>query len=230
MGDGAERPEIVSYDGLPAASGGAHGLRAKNPRAARERVDAFLAACTVGAEPRWDLRIARGGPVPLREGLRAFAVACFGGPARSGAEGETWRVPASLAPEALERLSAADLAGAVNAHGQSLAVLSAQASVRLRDPGTGLADAGVTPEACGGFAVDGYGRLLGASGVRAAYGTSGSTLSLWLCLPGDARLEAAAVHLAAHAPVRLSAKHWRRWIPLRGAEGYRSRRIPSPVR
>lgn len=36
--------EVVTYNGLPTSEGGAHSLRTKNPRAAHERVQAFLDA------------------------------------------------------------------------------------------------------------------------------------------------------------------------------------------
>ncbi|WP_208719882.1 hypothetical protein [Amycolatopsis circi] len=40
------RPDIVTYDGLPAASGGAHALRTRKPSAVHTKVHAFLNACT----------------------------------------------------------------------------------------------------------------------------------------------------------------------------------------
>ena len=117
----------------------------------------------------------------------------------------------------------------VTSHGRPLAVLAVNAPVRLLDPSSGTRYVGVSPEATGGFAVDGYGRTLGVSGVRATFGTTASSLSLWLSFPGDERLADAAAHVQAHVPVRLSAKHWRRWSAARSGNGYRSVRIPSPT-
>ncbi|MFD2467689.1 hypothetical protein [Amycolatopsis silviterrae] len=76
--------------------------------------------------------------------------------------------------------------------------------------------AGVPGEDTGQFKVDGYGRTLGASGVRAMIGSAGFSLSLWLSFLADERLDAAAAQVREHAPVRLSATHWRRWTPIRG--------------
>lgn len=85
------------------------------------------------------------------------------------------------------------------------------------------------PARLGGFAVDGYARLLGASGVRATSGTSASILPLWLNLPADERLGAAARHLQDHLPVKLPAEHWRRWVPTPASDGFKSTKIPSPL-
>jgi len=100
---------------------------------------------------------------------------------------------------------------------------------RATAPDAGEPWEGVSPEAFDRHPVDGYGRVLGASGVRAAIGTSASSLSLWLSLPGDERLTRAARHVQEHAPVRLSRLHWRRWRPTRDGSSYRSAKIPSPL-
>ncbi|MBF6258516.1 hypothetical protein IU468_19630 [Nocardia farcinica] len=44
--------EVVTYDGLPAASGGAHRLRTRNPRLAWEAVQSFLDACVLPVDDR----------------------------------------------------------------------------------------------------------------------------------------------------------------------------------
>ncbi|MCK0093828.1 hypothetical protein MWU77_23965 [Rhodococcus sp. F64268] len=117
----------------------------------------------------------------------------------------------------------------VTRYGRPLVGLVVGGPVHLIDPATGDAYAEVSVEDSGRFVVDGYGRTLGASGVRATIGSTASSLSLWLSFPGDHRLPAAAAHVQEHAPVRLSAKHWRRWTPSRTGDGYRSIRIPSPL-
>ncbi|MGW7532989.1 hypothetical protein [Amycolatopsis sp. NPDC054798] len=55
----------------------------------------------------------------------------------------------------------------VTRYGKSLACLVQNIPVRLVDAGTGEPCAGVSEEDTGRFVVDGYGRTLGASGVRA---------------------------------------------------------------
>ncbi|MBB1158393.1 MULTISPECIES: hypothetical protein [Amycolatopsis] len=118
---------------------------------------------------------------------------------------------------------------AVTRYGRSAACLVLNAPVRLVDPAGREPYAGVSEEDTGRFAVDGYGRTLGASRVRATIGSAASSLSLWLSFPADDRLSAAAAQVQKHAPVRLAAKHWRRWTPGRDEAGYRSGKIPSPV-
>lgn len=118
---------------------------------------------------------------------------------------------------------------AVTTHGRSLAALTYSTPVRLLDPDTRTPYPDITPDAFGRFAADGYGRLLGGSGVRATLGTAASSLSLWLNLPADDRLPAGARHLQEHLPFRLSAKHWRLWRPTRSGDSYRATKIRSPI-
>lgn len=219
-------PEVVTYDGLPAASGGAHGLRARRPEAALAQVRAFLDACTVAdRDPVWSLVVSADGDGSAD--LAETARAALGGPRERTRTGSTWGVAADAVPRALDLVAAAG-PDARTRYGHPLATLTCTVPVRLLDPATGAPSAGVTSEDCGGFAVDGYGRLLGASGVRATVGTSASSLSLWLNLPADDRLVPGARHVQEHLPFRLSAKHWRRWVPTRTG-GYRSVRLASPL-
>jgi len=221
-------PEVVTYDGLPAAAGGAHSLRSKRPADAHERVQRFLAACAVSAEPaEWTFSISADGDLAATERLAAFAAEVLGGPRRTQRVRRDWNVRPDSVPEVLDAIAAESVA--TTRYGASLATLAQALPVQLVDPSTGEPFDGLSPDAFGGFAVDGYGRLLGASGVRASYGTAGSALSLWLCLPADERLTPAAQHVQDHLPFRLSTKHWRRWQPTRARDGYRSSKVPSPL-
>ncbi|MFK4728213.1 hypothetical protein ROT00_00845 [Agromyces mediolanus] len=221
-------PEVVTYDGLPAAAGGAHSLRVKRPTDAQARVQRFLAACTVPAEPaQWTFSISADGDPAATERLAAFAADVLGGPRRTQRVRRDWNVRPESVAEVLEAIESE--IGATTKYGASLATLSQSLPVQLVDPATGEPFAGLSPEAFGGFAVDDYGRLLGVSGVRANSGTAGSSLSLWLNLPADERLSPAARYLQDHLPFRLSTKHWRRWQPTRARDGYRSSKLPSPL-
>ncbi|WP_433674179.1 hypothetical protein [Microbacterium gorillae] len=222
------RPDFVTYDGLPAASGGAHALRMRRPAAAYERVDAFVTQCTLPeGDTSFVFRLWAGGTADRTARWQEWATAVLGGVRRTQPSYREWNVRADDVVTVLEELATAD-AEDVTRHGGSLVALSRSTAVRLRDPATGEAYVDVDAAASGGFAADGYGRVLGASGVRATFGSAASTISLWLSFPGDERLASAAGHVQAHAPVRLSAKHWRRWSPTRG-DGYRSARISSPL-
>lgn len=220
---------VVTYDGLPASSGGAHALRVKKPAAAWSSVGKFVDACLVPLSDRVTLRLWAGGPADATQHVMDVASSALGGPSRRDHARTDWNVR----PEALETvLSALTEIGAagVTAHGHSLAALVRTVEGGLIDPRTGTTYANIAPEAFGDFAVDGYGRRLGRSGIRASVGTAGSSLSLWVNLPDtDEELARAAGHLQAHLPFRLSTKHWRRWQQTRNGQSYRSAKIASPL-
>ena len=105
----AASAELVTYDGLPVASGGAHGLRARHPRAAWTAVQSFIDACLLPvATPTMSLRVWRSGPEPAREELIAFATRALGGPRSQDRTSMEWR----LRPQAVDDvLVAIDAAG-----------------------------------------------------------------------------------------------------------------------
>lgn len=221
--------EVVTYDGLPASAGGAHSLRTKRPDTAYRRVEEFTAACTRALEtPELSFRLWAGGEAGITERLTSFAAERLGGPRRRERMRTEWGVPPEAVEDVLLALGSAG-ARAVTPHGHPLAGLVWNARVALTDASTTSPYDGLDAEAFGRFAVDGYGRVLGDSGVRATIGTTASSLSLWLSLPGDDRLGPAAAHLQQHLPFRLSAKHWRRWRPTLDGSAYRSTRIASPL-
>ncbi|MGG7100107.1 hypothetical protein [Rhodococcus sp. 24CO] len=217
-------PEVVTYDGLPS---GAHSLRVKRPDDAFQRLQTFLEACTEPVSlPSWTFEIYKGGPPVPTEQLSAIATELCGGPRHRSQTHTQWNVPPGSVNEALDALVDSD---AVTTHGRSLAALTYSAPVRLIDPNTRVPYPDITPDAFGRYAVDGYGRILGESGMRATLGNAASSLSLWLNLPADQRLSPGARHLQDHLPFRLSAKHWRLWRPTRSGDSYRSNKIPSPI-
>jgi hypothetical protein len=221
--------EVVTYDGLPAAAGGAHSLRTKNPRTAYESVQAFLDAAgpTIGA-PEMSFELWAGGPPDVADRLESFAAAQLGGPQSRQRTHTRWRVREDDVDATLDALSGAG-SGAVTSHGHPLASLVWNAQVTLVDPMMRAPYEGIDAESFGRFAVDGYGRLLGASGMRATFGTTASSLSLWLGFPADERLHAAAAHVQKHLPFRMSTKHWRRWHATKDGQSYRATKITSPL-
>lgn len=221
--------EVVTYDGLPASAGGAHSLRAKNTRKAYESVQAFLDATvlTVGA-PEMFFQLWAGGPPEITDCFEAFAAAHLGGPQNRQRAHTQWRVLPENVDATLDALSSVDTR-AVTRYGHPLASLVWSAPVALIDPVKGAPHEGIDADAFGRFAVDGYGRLLGASGVRATFGTTASSLSLWLAFPADDRLRDAAAHVQSHLPFRLSTKHWRRWHATKDRQSYRATKIASPL-
>ncbi|RGC65634.1 hypothetical protein C5N14_27415 [Micromonospora sp. MW-13] len=226
---GTTFPQVVTYDGLPRAAGGAHSLRAKHPDEAFQRLQSFANACTEPvSSASWAFEIFAGGPPASTEQLVALATERFGGPRYRAQTHTEWNVR----PESVNHALAALIAvgpDAVTTHGRSLAALTYNTPVRLIDPDAHAPYPDITPDAFGRFAVDGYGRLLGDSGIRATLGTAASSLSLWFNLPDDQRLSPGARHLQSHLPFKLSAKHWRLWRPTRSGDSYHATKIPSPV-
>lgn len=221
--------EVVTYDGLPASAGGAHSLRTKNPRTASASVQAFFdaAVLTAGA-PEMSFQLWAGGPPDVARRFESFAAAQFGGPQSRQRTHTQWRVRPHDVDATLDALSGAD-PGAVTGHGHPLAALVWNAQVALIDPVTRTPYEGIAADAFGRFAVDGYGRLLGASGVRATFGTTASSLSLWLAFPAGDRLHDAAAHVQKHLPFRMSTKHWRRWRATKDGQSYRATKIAFPL-
>ncbi|WP_244198698.1 hypothetical protein [Microbacterium phyllosphaerae] len=221
--------EVVTYDGLPASAGGAHSLRTKNPRAAYESVQTFLDAVvlTIGA-PEMSFQLWAGGPPDIADRFESFAAAHLGGPQSRQRTHTQWRVLPENVDATLDALNSAD-SGAMTGHGHPLAALVWNTQVALIDPMTRAPYEGIDADAFGRFAVDGYGRLLGASGVRAMFGTTASSLSLWLGFPAGDRLQDAAAHVQKHLPFRLSAKHWRSWRATKDGQSYRAAKITSPL-
>jgi hypothetical protein len=224
----SQPPDVVTYDGLPAAAGGAHSLRTKRPAQALDRVSTFLDACTTPIDPpRWGFQVAAGGTPDETERIVAAATDALGGPRQRSRTHTTWNVRPDTVDAALAVVDGAG--AAATTYGGALAALTLSVAVDLIDPADGAPYAGMGAGTYGGFAVDGYGRLLGQSGVRATVGTSASSLSLWLNLPGDSRLEAGARHVQDNLSFKLSGKHWRRWAPTRAGDGWRSVKETSPL-
>lgn len=225
----ASNQEVVTYDGLPASAGGAHALRTKNPRVAYENVQAFLDAAVlpVGV-PELSFQLWSGGPPDAAERFEAFAASHFGGAQCRQRTHTRWRVLPENVDATLDALNGVD-SRAVTAHGHPLASLVWNAQVSLIDPVTSTPYAGIDAASFGEFTVDGYGRHLGSSGVRAAFGTTASSLSLWLAFPAGDQLHRAAAHVQKHLPVRMSTKHWRRWRPTKDGQSYRAVKMASPL-
>lgn len=224
----ADDREVVTYDGLPASAGGAHALRVRGPAEARDRVDGFLRECTEPTgDARWAFQVMAGGDPAATDELAATAGRVLGGPRRTARTHREWALREGDVPEMLGLLT--QVGRATTPYGGPLATVTQSLALRLLDPGSQTPWAGLEPAAFAGYAVDGYGRTLGVSGLRATYGTSGSSLSVWLNLPTDERLPVAARHVQDHLPMRLSAQHWRLWRPTTTGDGFRSSKITSPL-
>lgn len=220
--------QLITYEGLPAANGGAHALAGRDPLAAADRIEDFLAAC---------LRIDRAADAVLHIDALAEASAQdtaaiesalrgrFGEPSDQDAFGAEWAVPE--APK--DRADALTLVAAAARAGHPGLSLRLAWTGRLLDPETAEPYPGISAAEFGDFEADGSGRLLGASEVRASIGSGRSTIGLWLNLPADERLAPAVAALSEALPIRLAAHHWKRWQPTRDGSAYRFFQEPSPL-
>src|SRR5512146_1603427 len=228
------RPSIITYDGLPLSSGGAHTLRTRSPLAALAQVRNFLSSCTDCVQPQkaW-VEVVTGASVPvefsaplvarLRAELRAPGNRkSYGG----GSTANIWLVaapkveafvelieqalPLPAMPNRLQPVTVAAIFKFHLLHPQSRAVLPWQDAAFY-----------------GNFsAVPGH--LLGESQLYARI-SGRSTVSLFLSFPfGDVSgdLLATAGFVRAHLPFPLSPKHWKRWRLTKNAKGYIGRRLP----
>ena len=219
--------EVVTYDGLPLTSGGAHGLRTRDALEALRRVEAFIDACLVtSARTRWTFRLMTMQESETTARLKAGIADLLGPKEDDIGVGLTWDV----ADEQVEPMR-----DFLARHGpeaehsiQPLIALSGFVEGGLIDPATGTTFPDLTAEAFGDFAFDGHGRTLGRSGLRGTFGPGSSSLGLWLNFPADDRLVPAVRHVQDHLPVRLSPKHWRAWCRTRNGKSYRSVRHPFP--
>jgi hypothetical protein len=228
------RPSIITYDGLPLASGGAHTLRTRSPLAALAEVRNFLSSCTDCVQPHktW-IEAVTGASVPvefsaplvatLRTELRAP------GNRKSYGAGNTaniWPVappqvdafvelieqagPLPVMPNRLQPVTVAAIFKFHLLHPQSRAVLPWQSAAFY-----------------GNFWAM-PGRLLGESQLYARI-SGRSTVSLFLSFPFEDVSEdllATARFVRAHLTFPLSPNHWKRWRLTKNTKGYLGRRLP----
>jgi hypothetical protein len=220
--------EVVTYDGLPLGSGGAHGLRTRDPLEALRRVEAFIDACVVtSARTRWTFRLMTMQESETTARLKAGIADVLGPKQDDIGAGLTWDV----SDEQVETMKEFLVLHGPEAEDSTLPLIALSGFVEggLIDPATGTTFPDITPEAFDEFAADGYGRTLGRSGLRGTFGPGSSSLGLWLNFPADDRLVLAVRHLQDHLPVRMSPKPWRTWCRTRNGRSYRSVRHPFPL-
>lgn len=219
--------DIVTYDGLPISKGGAHTMRTRQAARGAAMFEEFLAAAVVPAVPvRWEVMALFSERANVVSPIEQALADTLGSPRFSDTWSDGWDVPADRLGDALA-LFDVKRSPELKAPAYLRPVLMGTVSGVALDPATGSGYVGVSPEACGGFAVDGYGTPLGSVGTRVSLGQYSAKLSLFLSLPGDERLAGATRHVQQHLSFALSEKHWKRWVPT--ADGYRAKRQGSPL-
>jgi hypothetical protein len=230
-------PALITYDGLPAASGGAHRIRIRNRRRVWHELQAFLSQFTTYDAPE-AARLMLYEDQTIDELFLARARTAAGdllGPSdrRHVVHGSTdvfrfdWPVDPSRIGAALDLIDGLEplprywLGGPIT--------LLIRARFRLIDPETREVFANQ------GSAVYGHqtdaGSLLGESSLGVFLGNP-STCGMFLSLPFPDVSEAAIAYIArldAALPFRLSARHWARWQLDRSGTHYYKRHVAISV-
>lgn len=235
----ATRKGLVSYDGLPISSGGAHGLRNAGPLEAWNSLQSFLSDCTTASGPTQvslhinDLpEVDRTTLARLNATLRAQLESYLEFESRDelGDRGATdcWTVAPAGAEAAVRWLDAAGplednwLAGPA----------SLMICFEFRFKGsTGVELPFQSNDYYLGQAYNGYGLMLGNSVCQLTLSAS-SKLSLVIFLPfeePDIECMEFATFLRHHSPIEFSELHWKHWKLNKKGDRYVGRRIGSPL-
>lgn len=235
----ATRRGLISYDGLPIASGGGHGLGRIGARAAFDAVERFLAACTKTTAPvrvTITVRFEDHTQPTLIAALHASAASQLGvrldevdQNMYGGTMVQRWPVSTKRAADTLEWLAGAkglpktplgDAASVALDYDLRLKAMKGSAALPFQKPDNYCCQA-----------YDGYGVKLGRSGCRIVLGESRSSMSAILFLPFEEpgpELWQYARFLQSHLPFRFSHKHWKHWRLTRKGNSYVGRHIEAP--
>ena len=234
------RKGLISYDGLPIASGGGHRLGRLKTKDAWAATLQFLNECTTTVGPsRVTLAIngVEDTDPQLLEQLRESAVAGLGlypsphDRQDYGGRGSTltWHVSPEKAPKAVAWRDAIGPLPSNWLGGPAL--LSMDFQFRLK-ASTGNLE--LPYQDSGSYlhqAYDGYGALLGESGCRLTL-SSRSTLSVLLFLPFEEPgpdLWQYVSFLQSRLPFRFSPRHWKHWRLTKKGTSYVGKKIKEPV-
>ncbi len=228
-----QRLSIITYDGLPPSSGGAHTLRTRSARAALAQVRKFISSCTDCVQPqKASVEVITGANVAAEFSapLVAKLTAELRAPGRSESNGAGYT--AHFWPIAAPQI---DAFVAIMAQAMPLPVLSyrlqpitvdAVFRFHLPRPGSRAALRWQGAAFYGNFSAE-PGQLLGESQL---YGriSGRSTVSLFLSFPFEEVSEdflKTARFAGAHLPFSVSPNHWKRWPVAKSGKGYVGRRL-----
>ncbi len=221
---------VITYDGLPISSGGAHTLRMRGPKAVHAAITQFATTCSDYTRPtQLYVELLKGKEIP-----RSFSAMVerkflldFGAPRRTRALGQAigtqWDIPKERAEDVLTLLEGPQPLPTDRLYPLALNLV---ANFRLIDPQGGS----VLPrqertdylhfEAAPGL-------YLGTSTLYARL-SAVSTVSVFFSLPYEELGPALREHvrfLQTHLPFKLSAHHWKRWHINKAGTRYVGRRI-----
>jgi hypothetical protein len=226
------RSSIITYDGLPISSGGAHGLRTRSPKVALEQVRDFLRICTDNSIPSdvfVEVILSRSFQnqftVPLVERLTAQLGTAIRRHAGAEDIAYRWKLTADQIDEHVELIRHAC---PLPRHPFKIQpfVVAALFKFRLVSQETNVALPSQDVAYYGNFSPR-PGQLMGESQLYARI-SEHSTVSLFLNFPFEEPSEsflAAAAYVQANLPFLLSPIHWKQWRLRKRGTGYSGRRI-----
>ncbi len=229
---------LITYDGLPISSGGAHRLRGRDIRLAWRSIQTFLTQLTDYERPdglRLVLYDDNRMDIAYHERALEFANKAFGsGARRLKVLGDQYRMHETVwnlhTAQFDEALSLVETLGPGRGGftGGSL-VLELVTGFHLADPETGRVFAGQGRQEYGGQEVE-TDLFLGESSLRLFLGKP-IACGLFLSLPFPEvtdELRAYVSLIDENLPFRLSPHHWARWQLNGAGTGYYKRVIPPP--
>jgi hypothetical protein len=226
------RSSIITYDGLPVSSGGAHRLRTSKPKLALQQARDFLSACTDTTIPNVAfIEVVRGRSfddefsLPLIQQLTRNLGGASRRHAGTGNIAHRWNLKADQIDEYVDVMNAA-LPLPVDPFGLQPFVVAAQINFRVLDPLTRVALPGQESELYGNYSAD-PGHLLGTSQLYARI-SGRSSFSLFVSFPFEQQSAAflsTATYVQEHLPFPLSQKHWKQWRLSKNGTSYVGRRV-----
>jgi hypothetical protein len=193
---------LITYDGLPIGSGGAHRLRTERPLSVWTQLLTFFSSCTDRSRP--DVI-----EVAVRSDLATIpALKALGKPSRTRRVGDFDEIARPLSVQAVSEW----LEGPCRDAGDSGPWVFAYGSFRLVDPRTHIPLPGQDPDLYGHqeAAPD---RVLGQSWLYARLARR-TTLSVFFSFPFEEPSVQFRTYLAMlqpHLPFRFSNQHWKHW-------------------
>ena len=207
---------LITYDGLPVGSGGAHRLRT-DPLSVWNQLLDFFSTCTDRSEPEL-VELAVRSDLVLNH-----AVKKLGEPSRTRQVGEHREI---LRPLPIEQVPSW-LEGPCRLAGDAGPWVSAWGQFRFTDLQSHDPLPGQDPSIYGHQKVERGGYLLGQSVLYARLSRR-STVSVFLCFPFEApsaEFRSYLDRLQQHLPFRFSNHHWKHWRPRARGTGFVGRKF-----
>ncbi len=222
---------VITYDGLPVSSGGAHTLKTKDPLLALRQINEFIESCTIASAPiESSVEVVSGLGVPdsffkplHEEFTDRYGTEVFQGLGNN--TGHSWAIPLGDVQSVVQRL-ASQRPLPLHPFGLQPACVRLGLKFRFRSidgtselPGQG-ADNYLR-------FVPGRGQVLGESEIYARVSEK-TTASVFLNFPFEGATTE-FLHFRAfvqdHLPFRMSNLHWKRWTLTKKGDNYLGRKF-----